>query len=153
MLACQALVERLRPDQTTLERADLDAVWGAQTSLRDALTYWKNPPRERALDRAMGHAAMSLTRPTRRMIEDRLAAAGVYASASALDQSFERLELGHVLIRDADPDGPDRWKCPVPLIARLEARTMSWDEHLERDADEVRRANEANQTAAPSAAC
>jgi hypothetical protein len=28
--------------------------------------------------------------------------------------------------------------CPIPLIARFEARIMSWDEHLERDAEDIR---------------
>jgi hypothetical protein len=54
--------------------------------------------------------------------------------------TFERLELGYVLLRQPDSEaGVDRWACPIPLIARFEARIMSWDEHLEYDAEEVRR--------------
>ena len=56
-------------------------------------------------------------------VEDRLESPGFHASASELDQSFERLELGYVLARVVDPNGPDRWTNPVPLIKRFEART------------------------------
>jgi hypothetical protein len=45
-----------------------------------------------------------------------------------------------VLLRQADAQtGTDRWLCPIPLIARFEKRIMSWDEHLERDGEEIRR--------------
>jgi hypothetical protein len=134
VLACQGLVEQLGPEQRTLTRADLDKVWNEYRPLPDAVKFWKEIP----LDRAVGHAALSLDRPTRREIEARLTAAGIRATGSDLDQSFERLELHYMLLRQPGPDGGlERWSCPIPLIARFEARIMSWDEHLERDAEDI----------------
>jgi hypothetical protein len=136
VLACQGLLERIGPEQKVLTAPDLEKVWNDHAALREALMYWKDAP----LDRAVGHAALSLDRPTRRDIEARLEASGIRAAASALDQTFERLELGYVLLRQADPDGGvDRWACPIPLIPRFEKRIMSWDDHLQRDAEELRR--------------
>ena len=136
VLACQGLLERLAPEQRILTASDVQKVWIEHAALREALMYWKEVP----LDRAVGHAALSLERPTRPDIEARLRAAGIDAVTSDLDQTFERLELGYVLLRHPDPDGSfDRWACPIPLIARFEARIMSWDQHLERDAEEIRR--------------
>ena len=83
-------------------------------------------------------AALSLELPTRKQIEARLAAAQIRLTATDLDLCLERLELGYVLLREADANGPDRYRCTIPLIPYFESRIMNWDEHLERDADEIR---------------
>jgi WD40 repeat protein len=135
VLACQGLVERLSAEQRAVTMTDLEAVWDGHHPLRDALVYWKAEP----LDRAVGHAAFSLDRPTRKQIEERLTAAEIRLTATDLDLSLERLELGYVLLREVDrKGGPDRYGCVVPLIPYFESRIMPWDEHLERDAEELR---------------
>jgi hypothetical protein len=133
VLACQGLLEGLGPRQAAIVLKDLDCVWTSYAPLRDALMYWKELP----LDRAIGHAALSLSAPTTQQIDDRLSEFGIRPNASELDRALERLELAYVLLRQSSDDGPDRWACPVPLIARFERRVMSWEDHLERDADEL----------------
>jgi len=135
VLACQGLVERLTAEQRTVTMDDLEAVWDGHLALRDALGYWKSEP----FDRAVGHAALSLELPIRKEIDVRLTAVGIRLTGTELDLCLERLELGYVLLREADAKGgPDRYRCPVPLIPYFESRVMSWDEHLESDADEIR---------------
>ncbi len=136
VLACQGLVERLRPEQRLVTLEDLGAVWDGYQPLRDALRYWQAEP----LDRAVGHAAISLELPTRKAIEERLTAAQIRVTATELELSLERLELGYVLLRAPDPKGgADHYGCSIPLIPYFESRIMAWDEHLELDADELRR--------------
>lgn len=135
VLACQGLVERLRAEQLLITIDDLGAVWDSYQPLRDALRYWQAEP----LDRAVGHATLALDRPTRKQIEERLTNAEIRPTATELDLSLERLELGYALLREADPKlGLERYRCTIPLIAYFESRIMTWDEHLERDADELR---------------
>jgi hypothetical protein len=135
VLACQGLVERLTAEQRTVTMVDLDAVWDGHLALRDALGYWKSEP----FDRAVGHAALSLELPIRKEIDVRLTAVGIRLTGTELDLCLERLELGYVLLREPDPKGgPDRYRCAIPLIPYFESRIMSWNEHLESDADEIR---------------
>jgi|CZKU01.1.fsa_nt_gi hypothetical protein len=129
-LACQGLLERLGKDQRVIRLEDVSRVWSEDGALRD----WKGEP----LDRAVAHAAFSLDRPTRKQIEERLASAKIRPQVADLDFSFERLELGYVLTREEAKEGADRWTCPVPLLKRFEERIMSWDDHLERDAGQLR---------------
>jgi hypothetical protein len=135
VLACQGLVDRLPAEQRTVTMVDLDAMWDGHRALRDALDHWKSE----LFDRAVGHAALSLQLPIRKEIDERLTAVGIRLTGTELDLCLERLELGYALLRDVDPkNGLDRYRCPVPLIPYFELRTMSWNEHLARDADEIR---------------
>lgn len=135
VLACQGLVEGLAVPQRTVTMVDLDALWDGHLVLRDALGHWKSE----LFDRAVGHAALSLRLPIRKEIDVRLTAVGIRLTGAELDLCLERLEFGNVLLREADPTGgPERYRCPVPLIPYFESRIVSWDEHLDRDADEIR---------------
>jgi WD40 repeat protein len=132
-LVCQGLLKQISREIKTVQLADVEHVLDTDQTLHKELMYWKSEPTERAV----GHVALSLTHPTRKAIEARLKAAGISLDDSELDRAFARLELGYVLLHQHE-HGVDRWICPVPLIARIEARAMTWDEHLKHDVKAIR---------------
>jgi WD40 repeat protein len=137
--ACQELVNTLGPEQRSVNLNDLEAVWEKSDLSNDVSSLGSDP-----LDRAVGHAAFSLERPTREQIEKRLKESGICLHCAELKLSLERLERGYVLVRQSDGSGQDQWCCPVPLIVRYERRPFMesgkpWDEHLRRDAEELAR--------------
>jgi hypothetical protein len=142
-LTCQGLV-RQGPHKR-VGRADVERVFDSHQALRLELLDWKSRP----LDRAVVHAALAQVPSTRKAIAARLAAAGIAPEGRELDQAFARLELDYVLLRRIEGGG-EQWICPVPLIARCEARAMTWQEHLANDAQSIGCDQESAPPEAPS---
>jgi hypothetical protein len=142
-LICQGLLKQ--GPRKKVGRADVEQVFESHQALRLELLDWKSRP----LDRAVVHAALAQVPSTRKAIEARLAAAGIAPESSEIDRAFARLELDYVLLRGTG-GGIEQWRCPVPLIARCEARAMTWQEHLTHDAQSVGWDQAATPPEAPS---
>lgn len=126
---CRATVEHLGPSAQEITADDVQAALRSPAVL-DELKFW----RREALGRAVLRAALLGAPPTRVELRERLGAAGIDPPEAQLAATVDKLELGWVLVADAD----GRLTCPVPLLRRALQREGDLAAGLAQDAAELR---------------
>jgi hypothetical protein len=128
VLACRAMIEALGAEERVLARPRLDAELRG-VDLADAL----RPLRALAvLDRILVAQSFLLGEPTKEEVRAAIRQRGVDASGAEVDQAFDRLMLGYVLL--AADDG--RLVCPVPFVREAIERERKLEDRLQDDIDD-----------------
>jgi uncharacterized delta-60 repeat protein len=130
VLACKAMIESLGPEDRVLTRERLGAVLARRdTDLAAALLVWRAYD---LLDRILVAQSFLLGEPTPDDVRAALKKRAVAASGVEIEQAFERLMLGYLLLRDDD----GRLRCPVPFMREAIERERKLDDRLQDDLDD-----------------
>lgn len=128
VLACKGMIESLTPDTRTLTRERLEELVQRDKDLGDQLRVLRQDVYT-PLDRALFYQALLLEERgeavTRAATRKALAGLGLDASADDVEQAFDRLELGYVLV-----DEGERLGCPVPFMQERSLRAGDMEERI-----------------------
>jgi hypothetical protein len=130
VLGCKAMIESLGPEDRVLTRAGLDAAEArGGGDLAEALRVLRayDP-----IDRILVAQSFLLGTPSPDEVRAALRERGVDAPAAEIEQAFDRLLLGYVLVRD---DG-GRLVCPVPFVRTAIERERRIEERLQDDLED-----------------
>lgn len=128
VITCKAMIEQLSADERTLEPKHLDRALRQNPQLFDELKIWRREP----LGRALVHAALLDSPPTRAELRKRLEDADIHAATELVASTLDRLELAYVLVQD----DKGRFICPIPILREFILQEGDPRDGLARDAKE-----------------